>query len=132
MIETENNKLNKLMERQPFHVPDNYFEGFTGDFMSRLPKRPVSSESKVITLYDRIKPWLYMAASFIGIMILLNIYGKDKVVVMNEESSSPEAITSSEIIFENEDEDADFFMEYMEGLYIDRTALVAMIDDYYN
>ena len=119
------------MERQPFHVPDGYFESFTGGFMSRLPKRPVSSETKVISLYDRVKPWLYIAASFIGILILLNIFSKNEGVVMNDANSSPDAITSSESVIAEEDEDAEF-MKYMEELYVDQAVLATILDDFWD
>jgi hypothetical protein len=131
MIETEKNKLDMFRERQPFRIPDGYFDGFTEEFMNRLPNRPKSAEAKVITLYDRLMPWLYLAASFIGIIILFNIFSKDKDVVMIEDNSVPDAIVLSESAFEAEDLDADF-LEYMKELYIDQMSLAAIMDDYWD
>jgi len=83
MIETENSKLNELRDRRPFRVPEGYFEGFTDNIMSRLPQK-TAPEVKVISLYDRVKPWLYIAATFAGIILLFNIVNKSPEVAKVE------------------------------------------------
>ena len=127
-MKKENNKLNELMGRQPFRVPDGYFEGFTDDFMSRLPEKVVPKAKKV-SFYDRAKPLLYMAAMFIGAIALFNLFD-------DKESVSPDAKggtlvatianTSSNNAAETED-DVDF-LEYIEDMYADKYALSYMDD----
>ena len=120
MIEKDNNKLNELKDRQPFLVPESYFEGFTDDFMSRLPKRV--HEAKVISLYDRVKPWLYLAAMFAGIIVLFNIYNKSAEVINKDEHT---IYTSISISADNDAVDDETFYE----LYEDMLAM-SHIDDY--
>ncbi len=53
----------------PFSVPDGYFEHFTQQLMDKLPEKKISIEAPHhITIWQRIKPWLYMAAMFCGII----------------------------------------------------------------
>jgi len=118
MIETEKNIIDELRDRQPFRVPEGYFEGFTDDFMSRLPKK-VTHETKVISLYDRAKPWLYLAAIFAGIIILFNIFNK------SPEISKDETTIVSSINVDIEEVDDDEFLD----LFVDMYAM-SHLDDY--
>ena len=124
-MKKENINLDELMNRQPFRIPEGYFESFTDDFMSRLPKKSVS-EAKKISLYDRVKPWLYMAAMFAGAIILFNIYNGVK-------SSSPDlknGVYDTKANVAEIEGDAEF-LEYIEDMYVDKYAL-SYIDDYMN
>lgn len=127
MIKTINNELERLRERNPFRVPEGYFESFTEDFMRRLPENPKQTNAKVITMYDRAKPWLYIAASFIGIVILFNIFSNTADPESTEDDSLPSAITSTENILVDEDAE---FLEYIEELYVDQNT-VSYIYDYF-
>ena len=128
-MEKENNKLDELMSRQPFRVPDGYFEGFTEDIMSRIPEKPVS-ESEKISLYTRIKPLLYLAAMFAGAIILLNIISDKKANL--REAGNGASVKSGLISSTNDPadigEDADF-LEYIEDMYADKYA-ISYIDDF--
>ena len=124
-MEKENIKLDELMNRQPFRVPEGYFEGFTADIMSRLPEKTVP-KVKTISLYDRVKPWLYMAALFAGAIILFNIFsGKNATQDTNDGMAMT---TNSNIVTETDDAE---FLEYIEDMYTDKYAL-SYIDDYMN
>lgn len=57
----------------PFSVPEGYFEDFTKQLMDRLPEQTISAPTETrITTWQRIKPWLYMAAMFCGLMFGFN------------------------------------------------------------
>ncbi len=125
-----NNKLDQLKGRQPFRIPEGYFEGFAEDLMSHLPEKSVA-KAKKISLSERVKPWLYMAAAFAGIMILFNIFnyfsvtpqdGNSGVVGDTASMSFPDDVAVSE-------EDAEF-LEYIEDMYTDKYA-ISYIDDFY-
>ena len=112
MLETEKNILDELRDRQPFRVPEGYFEGFTDDFMSRLPKK-TAPEAKVISLYDRVKPWLYLAATFAGIIVLFNIFFKLSEIPKDENK----VLTSVVYVDMEEEEDDEDFLEFINDLY---------------
>ncbi|GHV09692.1 hypothetical protein FACS1894162_0820 [Bacteroidia bacterium] len=64
-------------KKNPFLVPEGYFEGLTNQIMSQLPER-VSESPKVISLWERVKPWMYMAAMFAGIYLMVNLFTQVK------------------------------------------------------
>ena len=70
----EDNILRKVGTQNPFRVPENYFEDFTQELMNKLPeKEPILCLSEP-TLWQRVKPWVYMAAMFVGIMLSVRIF----------------------------------------------------------
>ena len=63
----EENKLPpKAGYRNPFKVPEGYFENLTENIMNNLPEQHI--EKIKVTLWCKIKPWIYMAAMFCGII----------------------------------------------------------------
>jgi hypothetical protein len=124
MTEMEKNRIEQLRDRQPFRVPEGYFEGFTENFMRNLPERK-AAEPKVISFYDRVKPWLYIAAILVGVVILFNVF-IDKSAHSDDRNKG---VLSSVKVDANENDDADF-VEIFEEMYVDKYALSYIIDDY--
>ena len=57
-----------------FGVPDGYFENLTSEIMNRLPeKEKIIIKEKVPTMWDRVKPWAYMAAMFVGAALIIRV-----------------------------------------------------------
>ena len=115
------NRLDRLKGKQPFRVPDGYMEGLTNRIMERLPEPPVV-EAESVSLVERIRPWLYLAAVFAGMGLFFKaIIGvdsaredtlSDTLLVRSEvPSASLEAIES-----EAAQEEADY-LEYIEERY---------------
>ena len=70
----EDNILRKVGTQNPFRVPENYFEDFAQELMNKLPeKEPILCLSEP-TLWQRVKPWVYMTAMFVGIMLSVRIF----------------------------------------------------------
>ena len=70
----EDNILKKVGTQNPFRVPEHYFDNFTEEMMSKLPEKEPLSFSAEPTLWQRVKPWLYMTAMFCGIMLSVRIF----------------------------------------------------------
>ena len=64
----------KIGKKNPFTVPENYFENFTQELMDKLPTKEAVLQTEAPTLWQRVKPWLYMAAMFCGIMLSVRIF----------------------------------------------------------
>lgn len=62
----EENKLKlKYGTRNPYRVPDNYFEQFTSRIMEQLPEHQIGeNEVREPSRWQRLRPFLYMAAMF--------------------------------------------------------------------
>ena len=70
----EDNILRKAGTGNPFRVPEHYFDNFTEELMGKLPEKEPLSFSPEPTLWERVKPWIYMAAMFCGIMLSVRIF----------------------------------------------------------
>ena len=92
MKKEETNLLNRCGKENPFKVPEGYFENFAGQLMDKLPeKAPV--EAPDITLWMRIRPWVYMAAMFCGIMLMVRTFVGEK----NAQAADVPSINLSEL-----------------------------------
>ena len=70
----EENILKKVGTKNPFQVPDHYFEEVTQEIMSKLPEKEPMPMMAEPTLWERVKPWVYMTAMFCGIMLSVRIF----------------------------------------------------------
>lgn len=101
-MKEEDEIMKKLGKDNPFTVPEGYFQNFTDEVMNKLPeKKEVPVEAKAKT-WDRIKPWVYMAAMFAGAFLITRIasfhYQQDtqiaQVEVETEQQMSDEEIAT--------------------------------------
>lgn len=78
-MKEEDNILKKAGKENVFRVPDGYFESLTSEVMSRLPEKekPVFI-TKEPTKWEKMKPWLYMAAMFAGAALIIRVASADR------------------------------------------------------
>lgn len=107
---------NRIGKDNPFKVPDGYFENLVPEIMKQLPETEVY-EAKEISLWERVKPWVYMVAMFCGIMFGLRVMMMMKGRAVHSENEM-ENISSADSIQEIPDE------------YIDPILDQTMMDDY--
>lgn len=96
-------KLEEMGGVNPFKMPENYFEDFTENMMSRLPERVSSEPQPVRSLWNRMQPFVYMAAMFAGIALMIRLF-----------VGSPEAISRSNTLNLSSSAEIDEFYEYYE------------------
>ena len=60
--------LRKYGREAPYSTPEGYFDDFTARLLERLPEVEAAPEPRV-TRWSRVKPWVYMAAMFCGLML---------------------------------------------------------------
>ncbi len=66
--------LSKCGRENPFKVPEGYFDQFADDLMKRLPERTFETEApRKVTLWDKVKPVVYLAAMFAGIAAMFAV-----------------------------------------------------------
>lgn len=111
MKKEETDLLKRCGTENPFTVPEGYFERFTEQLMEKLPEREAQPAPK-LTLWTRVKPWVYMAAMFCGLMLSVRIFVGEK------QSQSPAATSETTDFTEVPDE------------YIDPIVNQTMMDDY--
>lgn len=77
-MKEEDNILRKAGTENSFRVPDGYFENLTSEIMNRLPeKEKPTFEKRESTMWEKIKPWTYMAAMFVGAALIIRVASSD-------------------------------------------------------
>jgi hypothetical protein len=92
----------RLKGEHPFKTPEGYFENFTSLMMSQLPEKKYEQPRKV-TMMERIRPWLYMAAVFAGLGLFF------KAIIGFSDPSATLSTRQAEV-------EADY-LEYLESQY---------------
>lgn len=71
-------KEDKLLEKAGRHtgmsVPEGYFESFASQMMEKLPAYPEAPRPVTLSTWQRIKPYVYMAAMFAGIWCMMKMF----------------------------------------------------------
>lgn len=55
-------------------VPENYFVELNVRIMSSLPEYPEAPKSVSLSMWQRVKPYVYLAAMFAGIWMMMNMF----------------------------------------------------------
>lgn len=115
-MKEEDKILKKVGTENHFSVPEGYFETLTSEVMTKLPeKEKPAFTMKAPTRWDRVKPWIYMAAMFAGAALIIRTASVDKL------PQNELAAVGTEIELVSD--------EYAEE-YIDAALNQAMLDDY--
>ena len=115
----------KTKTNHPFTTPEGYFDRFADQLMEQLPdKEPVVV--KKITLWERVSPWVYMAAMFIGVALFF----KYALTPGNKfEASDPIRYDHSSVKKALADMSEDEFFEIMEEQAIQTSYYQTFITD---
>lgn len=114
-------KLEEIGNVNSFKTPEGYFENFTEDMMSRLPER-VDEEPQVLSLWGRMQPWVYMAAMFAGIALMIRLF----VGSPNSTTRSSDALNLSSSA--DIEEFYDYYEEQFVKSYYHETVYLALED----
>ena len=86
---TEDSLQKRIGKENAFRVPDGYFESFTSKVMNSLPEKEKIEEPRKPTAWEKVRPLLYMAAMFVGAMLIIRVasshYTPGADVVADEE-----------------------------------------------
>lgn len=70
----EDKLLNSVGRQHGMTVPERYFDEFAANMMARLPEYPEKPVVPVLSRWQRIKPYVYMAAMFAGIWCMMKMF----------------------------------------------------------
>lgn len=68
----KNDILEKAGGKTGYTVPENYFDNVRAKIMANLPEYP-KQEAPKLTAWQRVRPYLYMAAMFAGIWCMMKV-----------------------------------------------------------
>jgi hypothetical protein len=69
-------KTDEIGNKNPFRVPEGYFDELTSQIQTRLTDVEVE-QLPAISLWGRIRPWIYMAAMFAGIALMFRLFKEE-------------------------------------------------------
>jgi len=118
-MEMKQNILDELKGKNPFKVPDGYFEGLTEQIMAQIPE--VShKEAKVVSLLGRVRPWLYMAGAVAGLLLIFQVFFSPDLQKTDDRHTElyVQAIVSGEMLHVISEEDMDY-LEFVANQYLD-------------
>lgn len=64
----------KFGRKGPWTVPDGYFDTMREQVMSKLPEYPAQNKPADLSVWQRIKPYVYLAAMFAGIWCMMKVF----------------------------------------------------------
>lgn len=115
------NKLTDIDSKNPFTVPESYFETLSDQVMSRLPDREVSHPIKV-SIWTKAKPLVYMAAMFIGTYFIIQVMfksGDEQNMSVDRGVIESQYISSTDNYWSNVQVSEDEFYNYLEDQLVD-------------
>ncbi|MDR0795914.1 MAG: hypothetical protein LBE79_07700 [Tannerella sp.] len=117
-MKPKQNILDELKGKNPFKTPSGYIEDLTIQIMSRIPDLTYK-ETKVISLRDRIRPWMYVAAVFAGLLICFRVFlfPAQQTGQAVDSNLLLQTLVSDELMFPISDDDLDF-LDYLENQYV--------------
>lgn len=80
--------------KNPFKVPENYFEDFNVDIMSKLPDK---KDKKIVPLWQKVVPWAAIAAVAVGVLFMVDVSQTDTTNNLVVQEKSTEAVPTSTI-----------------------------------
>ena len=98
-MKEEQELLARCGKEDPFKTPEGYFEHFHEEMMSRLPQTEVTAAPRQVSLMERVKPLLYMAAMFASTVFLI----QGLMYVQEKRFSTPQVAATEEIYTEEVD-----------------------------
>lgn len=120
-MNTDHDNLNKLKGKNPFTVPKGYMEGLDERIMSRIPEKKPSEEARVVPLWEKVRPLIYLAAMFAGMMLFMKVLvgDPDKNKLGNSADSLlvKTDITDKSVPVSSSDSEDEEYLEYVEDIY---------------
>jgi hypothetical protein len=104
-------------DTEPFRVPDGYFEGLTNRILSSLPAPPAdASQPPTVSLMEKVKPLIYLAAAFLGMVLLFK--GLSALRPADRTTEQPLYVQHATTPSDEASDEADF-LDYLEAQYAD-------------
>lgn len=74
LMKEEEKLIERFGRKGPWSVPDGYFESVRSEIMAKLPEYPAAPKAPKLSLWQRVKPYVYLAAMFAGIWCMMKVF----------------------------------------------------------
>ena len=73
-MKQEDDLISKYGKDPGMRVPDGYFEFLENSIMKSLPAYPEAPKRNNMSRWQRVKPYVYLAAMFCGIWLMMKVF----------------------------------------------------------
>ncbi|MDR1459816.1 MAG: hypothetical protein LBI60_06350, partial [Bacteroidales bacterium] len=94
--------------KNPFKVPENYFEHFNSRIMDQLSDKK-ECNPVVVPLWKKVLPWTAVAAALFGILFSVGLFDKTNVndkVLAEQKNGNTESVST----YSSADEEEDYYL----------------------
>lgn len=118
-MKAKQKNLDQLKGKNPFLVPEGYMEGLAANIMEQLSQKASVREIEKVSLMDRIRPWLYMAAVFAGLGLFFRAFVGSEEKGTKMDSLLVRTEVPSEVVSSLQATEDEEYLEYLEERYTD-------------
>ena len=125
-MKQEEQLISKYGKDSGMKVPDGYFAGLERNIMESLPPYPVERKVPSLTPWQRVRPYVYLAAMFCGIWLMMKVFHTATQTMTMDLDNPPEALV--ELL--DRDIDYDYmYQSYTPDFDIDDEDLIMSYDN---
>ena len=95
-MKNETNILAEIGNKNPFTVPQNYFENFVAEMEQKISVK--KKETKIVPLYRKLKPLYYIAAA-----VVLTFFAGDYLMMKTTSNAAVTDFAENATIYEQSD-----------------------------
>ncbi len=130
--------LNNAVSREPFSVPEGYFDNLTEQVMARIDQQEATrvDECKVKRLpfyktefYAKLKPYIYMAAMFGGLYFGIWIYKYQQRIVAEKAQTLAMQTEKDANVDLTQEEMAEYIDDACDYMMLDSHDIMAYVTD---
>ncbi len=115
-MKKEDYNLKNISKENPFRVPEGYMERLTARIMKQIPKEIPQTEPQTVSLMEKVRPFIYLAAMFAGLglffKIIAHLDNSDKEFIAPD-SLLVNTYIPNNLLFSEQNEEIDEDEEYL-------------------
>lgn len=120
------NRLKETFGKDPgWRVPEGYFDSFYKEIGEKLPPYKAAPEAVSLSKWQRVKPYLYLAAMFAGIWMMMKVFH----TVSNDSALNLDNPPEHIAMLMASDPDFDLYADPKYGYEEDYDSLIESYDD---
>lgn len=73
-MKEEDKLVDRFGRKGPWSVPEGYFESVRNEITAKLPEYPEAPKPLPLSRWQRVKPYVYLAAMFAGIWCMMQMF----------------------------------------------------------
>lgn len=73
-MKEEDKIIERFGKKGPWRVPEGYFESVRAEIEAKLPAYPEEPKAQDLSVWMRMRPYVYLAAMFAGIWLMMSVF----------------------------------------------------------